>query len=316
MGRIPGLQPLMISTSHDFARYSSEGLLQVIEATASTAEPAMARLLMACSAALRREMEKSQRFLDTVEAIIVGLDPNGIVTLVNRRGCELLGYTEQELLGRSWFSTYLPEGASDVYEVFLRIMKGELQALDYYENEVLTLSGDRRMVAWHNNYMRDPDGVIIGTLSFGEDITVRKLVEERNKELLAENRRLMQRLFEAQETERRHLARELHDELGQWLSAMQAHARLITDLTGEDLRDIHESAAEIMASIDAVLLHVRRMIRDLRPVMLDALGLQDSLEELVARWRSHHPATACIADHRPQPAWYQRDRGHTPHSSA
>ena len=283
----------MISPSQDFPNYTSEKLLESIEDAAAAANPQLGGLLRACGHALRREREKSQRFLDTVEAIIVGLDPSGIVTVVNRRGCELLGYRERELLGRPWLATCLPQGSDDVHEAFRRIMSGELKALDYYENEVLTRSGDRRMVAWYNNYMRDSYGAIIGTLSCGEDITARKLVEERNKQLLAENRRLMQRQFEVQETERRHLARELHDELGQWLSAMQAHARLIADLAGDELLDIRESAAEIMESIDAVLQNVRRMICDLRPVTLDALGLQDSLDELVTRWQTYHPAISC-----------------------
>lgn len=276
--------------------HGSEQLLAAIDDTAATDESELGGLLRGCGLALKREMDKSQRFLDTVEAIIIGLDPDGIVTLVNRRGCELLGYTEKELLGRPWFSTFLPDGSEEVYQVFLRIMGGELKALDYFENEVLTRSGECRMVAWHNNYMRDSDGLIIGTLSSGEDITLRKLAEKRNIQLLAENRRLMQRLFEVQETERRHLARELHDELGQWLSAMQAHTRLIQDLAGDGLPDIQESAAEISDSLDAVLLIVRRMIGGLRPVMLDTLGLQDSLDELVTRWRSNHPAMSCVLD--------------------
>jgi signal transduction histidine kinase len=175
-------------------------------------------------------------------------------------------------------------------------MGGELEALEHYENEVITRSGDRRMVAWNNSYMRDSEGVIIGTLSAGEDITARKLAEERNEQLLADNRRLTQRLFEVQETERRCLARELHDELGQWLSAVQAHAQLISGLAGEDLVEIRESADEIRESINTVLQNVRRMILDLRPPVLDTLGLKDSLEELISRWRAYHPVVSCEFD--------------------
>jgi len=149
------------------------------------------------------------------------------------------------------------------------------------------------MVGWRNNFMRDAEGVIVGTLSAGEDITVRKQVEKRNVHLLIENRRLMQRLFSVQEMERRRLARELHDELGQWLSAVQAHAQLIAALAGEGLPDIRESANEIKESIDTAMHNVRRMIRDLRPVMLDALGLEESLQELVSRWGASHSTITC-----------------------
>lgn len=280
----------------DPVQLDGKELIEAIDSVAPSASPALRDMLRTCGSVLRREMDKSQRFLDTVETIIVGLDRRGRVTLVNRKGCELLGYAENELLGCPWFTTCLPDGSAEVQVAFRRIMAGELEALDYFENEVLTRSGKRRMVAWHNSYMRDSDEIIVGTLSAGEDITARKLAEERNAKLLVENRRLMQRLFEAQETERQRLARELHDELGQWLSAVQAHAQLIVGLTGDRLRDIHESAAEITASVDRVLQNVRRMIRDLRPVALDAFGLEDSVGELVAQWEADHAELACRLD--------------------
>ena len=286
----------MMASSSDFMDLSTKDLLDVLASAASSLDSESHSILRACRSALRRELDKSQRFLDTVETIIVGLDRKGCVTLINRKGCELLGYAEEELLGKSWFDRCLPDDSGNVIEVFQRIMGGELAALEYYENEVVTRFGERRMVAWNNNYMRDSEGVIIGTLSAGEDITARKLAEERNKRLLEDNRKLTQRLFEVQELERRRLARELHDELGQWLSAVQAHAQLIAGLAGKEMTDIRESAQEISGSIDTVLQIVRRMILDLRPPVLDALGLVDSLEELVARWRAHHPVVSCAIE--------------------
>jgi PAS domain S-box-containing protein len=277
----------------DLGGLSVPDLIAEIDSAAASADTEVGRLARACAVALRRELDKSQRFLDTVETIIVGLDREGRVTLINRKGCEVLGYAERDLLGKSWFEACLGEDSNRVRKVFRRIMAGELEALEYFENEVVTRSGARRMVAWNNNYMRDSDGVIIGTLSAGEDITARKRAEERNERLLSENRRLTQRLFEVQEKERRSLARELHDELGQWLSAVQAHAQLIAGLAGDGLTDIRDSAEEIRACVDTVLRNVRRMILDLRPPLLDAFGLKDSLEELVVRWRAHHPAVSC-----------------------
>lgn len=283
----------MTSEASDLLALDGRDLIQAVEAAAALADGPTAPLLNACAEGLRREMDRSQRFLDTVETIIVGLDPEGCITLINRKGCDLLGYSEKDLLGKCWFSSCLPEGSETVHKVFLRIMGGDLQALDYYENDVLTRAGERRVVAWHNSYLRDAEGVIVGTLSSGEDITARKRAEERNVQLLAENRRLTWRLFAVQEMERRRLSQELHDELGQWLSAVQAHAQLIAALAGKDLPDIRESANEIRESIDTAMRNVRRMIHDLRPVVLDVLGLEESLRELVSRWGANHPAIAC-----------------------
>lgn len=277
-------KPSLGSVGSNFDEMDTTALMKAIDDSSISEKSELGQMVRACSSALRREMDKSQRFLDTVETVIVGLDREGRVTLINRKGCELLRYTEVELLGSTWFSTCLPEDSEEVNKVFQRIMCGELKALDYYENEVLTRTGERRMMAWHNSYMRDSEGVIIGTLSAGEDITARKVAEQRTEQLLQENRRLMQRLFTVQEGERSRLARELHDELGQWLSAVQAHVHMISNIAGERFPDILESAKEIQLSVDMVFQNVRRMIRDLRPVMLDALGLEDSLVELVASW--------------------------------
>ncbi|WP_455220805.1 PAS domain S-box protein [Kaarinaea lacus] len=134
--------------------------------------------------ALREEHDKAQRYLDTVEAIIVSLDPEGRVTLINRKGCEILGYTEQELLGKNWFAMCLPqpEGLELVYPLFEEIMSGNLETAEYYENYVLTRDGVRRLIAWHNNYLRNSEGNISGTLSAGEDITNRVQAEEQARQ--------------------------------------------------------------------------------------------------------------------------------------
>ncbi len=128
---------------------------------------------------LRRERDRSQRYLDTIEAVIVALDRFGHITLINRKGCELLGYTAEELLGRNWFAQCLiqPQGLEQVYPVFLEIVAGRIEALEYYENAVRNRSGDARLIAWHNSLIRDEDGHITGTLSSGEDVTERRAAE-------------------------------------------------------------------------------------------------------------------------------------------
>jgi len=134
--------------------------------------------------ALREEHDRAQRYLDTVEAIIVSLDVKGRVTLINRKGCEILGYTEQELLGANWFAMCLPqpEGLELVYPVFQEIMRGNIETAEYYENYILTRNGVRRLIAWHNSYLKDASGMISGTLSAGEDITDRFQAEERARQ--------------------------------------------------------------------------------------------------------------------------------------
>jgi len=127
----------------------------------------------------RHEMARAERYLQIAKAIIIGLDRDGNVNLINRRGCEILGYTEKEILGRNWFETVLPDKCRDaVFGVFRKIIAGKIEPLEKYENEILTKNGEVRYIDWNNSIEKDPKGVIVGTLSSGQDITERKRAEE------------------------------------------------------------------------------------------------------------------------------------------
>ncbi len=126
---------------------------------------------------LKKERDLQQRYLDTVQTIMVALDRDGRITMINRTGCELLGYGEQDLLGRNWFETCLPE-PEGARPVFQRLLEGDTQGQEYYENSVLCRDGSRRLIAWHNAYLQDDDGHVVGILSSGQDITERKEAED------------------------------------------------------------------------------------------------------------------------------------------
>jgi len=128
---------------------------------------------------LRREKMRAQRYLDIAETFLLALDRNGRISLINRKGCDLVGYEEEELLGNNWFELCLPEEQSErVKTVFASLMSGDMEPAEQYENCVRTKEGERRLVLWHNTLMRDSQGRIIGTLSSGEDITERRRVED------------------------------------------------------------------------------------------------------------------------------------------
>ena len=65
-------------------------------------------LLSKAQDALRRERDRAQRYLDTAEVILLAVDLAGRITLINRKGCDVLGWTADELFGRNWFETCLP----------------------------------------------------------------------------------------------------------------------------------------------------------------------------------------------------------------
>lgn len=127
---------------------------------------------------LKEEKDKAQKYLDVAGVMFVLINKEGKVTLVNKKGCEILGYHESEIIGKSWFDTFLPEqNREQVKEVFNKLMAGEIEAAEYFENPVLTRDGEERLLAWHNTILRDNLGNITGTLSSGEDITERMQAE-------------------------------------------------------------------------------------------------------------------------------------------
>jgi PAS domain S-box-containing protein len=128
--------------------------------------------------ALRKERDKVQKYLDVAGAIIVVVDANQSVSLINKKGCEVLGYREEEILGTNWFDKYLPELERDRgKDVFGKWMSGEVEPVEYFENPVLTKSGEEKNIAWLNTLLTDETGKVIGTLSSGQNITERKRAE-------------------------------------------------------------------------------------------------------------------------------------------
>ena len=128
---------------------------------------------------VREERDKTQRYLDTVEATMVALDHSGQITLINRKGCELLGYEEHELLGKNWFDTVLPSEVKDeVKQIFSELTAGRSEEVEYHENTIVTRDGQARVIAWHNNALRDADGSIVGVLGAGVDITEHRQTEQ------------------------------------------------------------------------------------------------------------------------------------------
>ncbi|MBM0105446.1 sensor histidine kinase [Steroidobacter sp. S1-65] len=114
----------------------------------------------------------------------------------------------------------------------------------------------------------------------------RQAAEQRLALLLLENRRLAQQYLDAQEAERKSVARELHDELGQYLNAIKTDAVSIQEQVSEPQATV---VSAIIRHIDHLHAVVRDLIRELRPVALDELGLQAALEYLLEQRQQRMP---------------------------
>ena len=142
--------------------------------------------------ALREEKERSQTYLALAGVMLVALDTAGSITLLNRRACQVLGVAETEALGCNWFDNYVPERSrAQVRATFAALMERNLEPAEYYENPVLTTSGEERLIVWRNALLRDQQGRPTGTLSSGEDVTERERLARAAEETADELRAVL-----------------------------------------------------------------------------------------------------------------------------
>lgn len=256
-------------------------------------------------AAWRRQLEL---LLESAGEGIYGIDLNGRCIFINGAGAELLGYTPDEVLGRNMHylihhshadSQHMPVHDCRIFRAF---QQGQGVRV---EDEVLWRRDGTSFPAEYASYpIRDSDKVLGAVVTFN-DITARKRTEfalhaaqaelerrvaERTAELSATNRQLQQthenlrrlsaHMNSVRESERAHIARDIHDDLGASLTAIQLELNFLRSRLGkhEALRDNVDAALDIgRNAIDSV----RRILNDLRPGVLDHLGLWAALECLM-----------------------------------
>ncbi len=129
-------------------------------------------------AALHREKQLAQSYLDVVEVIIIALDPEGTITLVNQKGIRVLNYTEQDLVGQNFYEFLVPRP----YREKIRKQFSEVTEYDYSESPVTTSDGTERLIAWHETPLNNNGDAAKGLLISGIDITQTRNLEHQVRE--------------------------------------------------------------------------------------------------------------------------------------
>ncbi len=127
---------------------------------------------------LKQERERAQEYLQISQAMIVALDREGKITLINRRGQELLGYTETEIIGLNWFETIVSKDLSD--ELLIRhqaIFNGTEDCVEFEDYTIVTATGKHCEMSWHNTVKKDNENNIIASLNSGVDVSRLKQAE-------------------------------------------------------------------------------------------------------------------------------------------
>ena len=130
---------------------------------------------------LREAERRFRTLLDNVRLVAVGLDVDGRVAYANPYLLKLAGYALDEVVGKNWFETFLPEVLRPALgTVFKEILEGGLHP--YHENPIVTRQGEERLIAWNNTVLLDETGQPVGAMSIGNDVTEVRRAEQTLRE--------------------------------------------------------------------------------------------------------------------------------------
>jgi PAS domain S-box-containing protein len=224
-----------------------------------------------------RQRERDYRLLmdQAVDAIFV-VDQEGHYLDVNRQACELTGYTREELLRLVTADTYVEADRPAAAQRLADLRRGKPLVW-----ERLLRRKDGSLVPAEFSGKLLPDGRIH---SFARDITERKRVEHELKESRRLLRELSRRLRAAHEEERARIARELHDQIGQALTAIKLNLQAIGRSGAAGPHGT--TLADGVELVDRALQQVRSLSFELRPAMLDDLGLAAALRAFARKQAS------------------------------
>jgi PAS domain S-box-containing protein len=257
------------------ARMTRDGTLLDVEIT--TASDDSLALMFLSDVTERRAVEdrlaerenQLRLMLEQLPAIITTYDDNLVVTSVQGAGLRALGVAASAFVGVP-LQNLVGEDAPTVASA-RSALRGESSTNEY-----------EYVGRWYANRaepLRRRDGTIAGAINLGFDITERRLAETALRESREQLRRLSAAMNRAQEEQRRLIARELHDELGQLLTSL----RLDLGMMRRELRKVTTAALEarigtMVDLVDLTIKTVQRVATQLRPRLLDDFGLRAALE--------------------------------------
>lgn len=272
----------------------------VMKSNLSRLSPVIERALR--DAATRREhrsaqeaLQRSEKRLRAItaamgEAVFV-VDRAGLLLWMNPEAEHLLGWSEAELIGKPVYAVIhraSPDSPPSPMQDCCCI-KTLLDGKPHRNDDDLFLRKDGTAVPVA--YVGTPlieDGEIVGAVAAIQNITAQKLAHQQLQEARQRSQTLSAHLQSVREDERTHIARELHDQLGQMLTALKIDVAWLQERTCKSETACQDKIAGMRRLIDDTLQWVRRMSAELRPVMLDDLGLIAAVEWLLEEFSLRH----------------------------
>lgn len=235
--------------------------------------------------ALRHNEEKYRNLVNTLQEGIWQIDTKGYTTFVNPRMAEILGYQTEEMLGKHVFEFM----DNKRVEVARRKLENRQNGIsEHHEFVFRNKNGQKVNVLINTNPLYDDTGKHIGALAGVSDISLFKKTEVSLRDSEKRLHQLSIRLMQIQEQEYQHISRELHDEMGQSLTAISINLyRIRQSLTDDCKSFIRESIEESLLLVDNINKQLNEMIVKLRPSVLDDLGLIPTLRWYIKHFGEH-----------------------------
>ena len=222
--------------------------------------------------ALRESEERYRELFENAKDAMYVHDLEGNYIRINRAAEELSGYSRDEIVGHNFTEFISKEHIKRVRQSFCSKLArvGETS----YEVDVIAKDGRRVPVEVSSRAIYE-NGVLVGVQGMARDITERKLAQDALQ-------MFSRQLIEAQEDERRRISRELHDQIGQILTAVKMNLYTVQQFCKTS--DAGAYVKDNIVAVDEALRLVRDLSVDLRPPVLDDLGLATALRWYVDRY--------------------------------
>jgi two-component system sensor histidine kinase UhpB len=236
--------------------------------------------------ALRASESRYRQLVENIREGIVMQDKKGNITYVNDRFLDLIGYSEEEVLGKP-ITKYLAGG-------LLKKKKGQKESKDddfkkFSEISWKRKDGERIFTILSPSPIYNSKGQQEGTVAVLTDITDRREVEKELHRSREQLRKLSHHLQEVRERESKRIAREIHDELGQQLTALKMDLSWLSnrvDPKEEGAKNFLKKIDAMNALVDNTIQTVQKVTAELRPGLLDDLGLGPAVEWLAQEFES------------------------------
>ena len=142
---------------------------------------------------IKQERDLTKLYLDEAGIMFCIVNADEETEFINKKLTEILGYTEEEIIGKNWFDVIYEEKFRDEFKFsFQRAIAGVVEPTEYAEIEMKSKRGDKKVIAWRNTAIKDENGKITKLLGSAEDITERKRIERQLQESEEKYRRLVE----------------------------------------------------------------------------------------------------------------------------